>query len=719
VQQTIPAVESRPRPSLPFVRLGGLAAVALGAQLCGEDGRASSELPAVTVLAPAREATPTAPDLAASRRQLEQVPGATSLVDAQTRQQGATGTLSGFLALAPGIFAEPNSGGQDTRLSIRGSGIQSEDGVAGVAVLQDGIPINEADGEVDIESLDLTGIHHAEIYRGADALRYGATNLGGALNFVSLTGHDVGPVAIRIEGGSFGYRQEHVASGLLSGPWDGIIGLTDRASDGFREHSRESSQRVAANLGYRFSSSIENRFYATYAHLDRQSPGDLAKDELADEPSDADPEAIEQDLGRTWDMVRLADKLALNDGPRSLEASVSWTHRLWRERGPFTAEERQGILRFSFDDVAGDLTFIDRSPWLARDNQLLVGMQPSAEIAHNRYYENLDGEQGDQIAGHRIEATNLVWFAEERNAFLPHWQAVLGAQLAIAHRAYHDDFAGSPNAGESDSQTRIGISPKLGVIYRVHDHAQLFANASRSFQPPSIDDLVLLQESGPVLYRYAPLRAQTATTVEVGTRGDQNGWSWDVALYRSWVRNELLELNDAFGNGLGTVNASPTIHQGVEIGLETELLDWGGDGRSAASRLLLEQSYTLNDCHFADDAVYGRNRLAGIPVHLYRAELTYRHRSGFYAGPGMTWSPSRYPVDHANTLYADPYVIVSARAGWMWGERFQVFVEGTNLTDRHYAASVAPIADARTDPDPEIFRPGNGRAVVGGIAASW
>jgi outer membrane receptor protein involved in Fe transport len=82
---------------------------------------------------------------------------------------------------------------------------------------------------------------------------------------------------------------------------------------------------------------------------------------------------------------------------------------------------------------------------------------------------------------------------------------------------------------------------------------------------------------------------------------------------------------------------------------------------------------------------------------------------------------SSYPVDNANSLDADPYVLLGARAGWVWNERLRVFVEGTNLTNKTYAAVVAPIQDARLsqDADPAIFRPGNGRSIVGGIEASW
>jgi hypothetical protein len=41
----------------------------------------------------------------------------------------------------------------------------------------------------------------------------------------------------------------------------------------------------------------------------------------------------------------------------------------------------------------------------------------------------------------------------------------------------------------------------------------------------------------------------------------------------------------------------------------------------AGDRLSLDQSYTLNDFHFVQNSVYGDNRLPGIPVHVYEAQL--------------------------------------------------------------------------------------------------
>jgi hypothetical protein len=58
----------------------------------------------------------------------------------------------------------------------------------GLTLLQDGIPINLADDNGDFQELEPIFFDHLEVYRGANALRFGSGTLGGAVNGVTPTG---------------------------------------------------------------------------------------------------------------------------------------------------------------------------------------------------------------------------------------------------------------------------------------------------------------------------------------------------------------------------------------------------------------------------------------------------------------------------------------------------------------------------------------------------
>jgi len=290
-----------------------------------------------------------------------------------------------------------------------------------------------------------------------------------------------------------------------------------------------------------------------------------------------------------------------------------------------------------------------------------------------------------------------------------------------------DYFTSSDDGDQSANLAFTTLNPKIGAIYEINDQDQIYANFSRSWQPPSFDNMVDFDNNDPPppfgggSLVFSPLVPQRAWTAEVGTRGEEGRFGWELSLYRSWVRNELLDINDATGQDRGAVNISRSYHQGIEAGLDIELLNsmFVRKGKGAATdRLTLEQTYTLNDFHFDADPVYGDNNIGGIPIHLYHADLLYHAPCGFYAGPNLEWNITPYPVDHANTLYADPYALVGFKTGIEFKNGFSAFFEAKNLGDERYASSVDPIPDARTVGGPiEIFHPGDGRSFYAGV--SW
>ena len=73
----------------------------------------------------------------------------------------------------------------------------------------------------------------------------------------------------------------------------------------------------------------------------------------------------------------------------------------------------------------------------------------------------------------------------------------------------------------------------------------------------------------------------------------------------------------------------------------------------------------------------------------------------------------------SNTLFADSYALLGFRGGFRQSNGFSLFLDCKNLTNQGYASSIDVFADARTEPNPEIFHPGDGRSFYGGISWSW
>ena len=657
-----------------------------------------------------------------SAKQKTQVPGAFTVRTSDDMKLGRASNFEDLLQRTPGVFLQSENGAEVSKISIRGSGITSEGEPLGVMFLLDGLNFNQGDGESVLEDFDVAALSHAEVFRGADALKYGALTLGGAINLVPFTGYDAAPFQVRLEGGSYGFFRGDMSGGAVQGKFDEFAAIGFRAREGFREHSRENTEILFADLGYKFSDYVENRFYLTLNETNRNLPGGLTKSEMENSPTQANPLAIPQDWNKEWSYVHLADKLSIRTDEIQLDVGAFWFHRDLENRGFFSPNFREGIEMFYSDNFGGSLSFVSRRELFGRRNMLTIGLSPQYEDEPTQNYENIFGHTGATTARGIGSSINVPAYLEDQLYLTPRLSILAGAQAIFAERHFQDEFLTDAAGNQSNRQNFWGFSPKLGAIYEINRKTQAFMNFSRSWQPPSLDNLVDFTEGPNSSVVYTPLQPQHAWTIEVGTRGEYSRFQWELSLYRSWVRNELLEINDAFGNDIGTRNVPRTNHQGIEASLEVELLREimvPKQSNRAGDRLSLDQSYTLNDFHLDQSAVYGDNRLPGIPIHVYEAQLLYQSPFGFYAGPNLQCNLSRYPVDEANTLFADSYVLLGFRAGFRRTNGFSVFIDCRNLTNQRYASSIDVIADARTEPNPEIFHPGDGRSFYGGVSWSW
>lgn len=637
----------------------------------------------------------TVPSLLEVQQKMRRIPGGANVVDSETYATGRASTLQDALGYSPGVFAQSRSGAEETRLSIRGSGIQRTFHLRGVKILQDGSRLNLADGSADFQSIEPLAARYIEVFRGGNALQYGSTTLGGAINFVTPTGYDAERFRARGEAGSFGYNRLMLSSGGVHGSLDYFASVSRYSQDGFRDWSEQENWRMFSNMGYRINADLETRFYLTYTKSKTNIPGNLTKAQLRDNPRQANAVSLMGRQARDIDLIRVANRTVMKlAGGRygQLEFSAFYSHKdLWH---PIFQ-----VLSQPTNDFGFGLRYVNEMPVAGYRNRFVVGFEPSwGNVMDNRFV-NISGRAGARTAKFDQSVSTYDVYAEDQFYLLPELSLIVGAQYTHTSRKQKDLFmAGGVDQSRSRDYQRF--TPKAGMIYELNPHIQFFSNVSTSFEPPSFSELT----SGPVM---APVfaKAQRAITFEVGSRGHFGMAEWDIALYRAHVRNELLARVDPITSSpLGTVNADKTVHQGVELGLDVEL----------AKMVYLRQMYMFNDFKFDGDPAFGNNQLAGIPRHFYKAELTYRHAEGYYIGPNVEWSPQKYYVDHANTVYANSYALLGFKIGKRSKSGFSWFAEARNLTDQKYAATTGVIENAGGI-DQAQFLPGDGRSFFAGL----
>jgi iron complex outermembrane receptor protein len=575
-------------------------------------------------------------------------------------------------------------------VSIRGSGLQRTFHMRGIYLLQDGVPITLADGSGDFQTVEPLALAYTEVRRGANALEYGGTTLGGSINFVSPSGYDGGGIHPRIEGGSFGYQRALVTMGDVVGSADYFASLSAYQQDGFRDWSHQENERLFANAGFMLSDSVETRFFVSALNSYSQLPGSITKAQLKADPEQANATSLAGRQKRNYELYRLANRTVVDLGGGTLELTAGYSykdlfHPIFQVLQQRSNDYNVGA-RYVTEHAIGGLA-----------NRFVLGAAPSwNEVSDDRFL-NVAGEKGAPAAASDQRSRNLTAYAQDELSVSAQWTLVAGLQWTDSNRRYLDHFLS--NGDQSLDATYVRVAPKLGFLWQAAHDWTVYGNVSDSFEPPSFGELT----GGPGVDL---LDAQHARTVELGTRGSTTRVQWDIAAYSARVREELLGLNGPDGQPLGTVNAPRTEHDGLEAGVQiaiTKSLTW-------------RSSYLWSRFKFDDNASYGDNALPGIPAHFYRGELTWSAARGYFVTLNTEWSPRRYAVDMAHTLFADPYAVFGLKVGRDEKAGFSWFLEGRNLANRTYAATTGVIADAR-GLDAAQFLPGDGRAVYAGV--SW
>ena len=664
------------------------------------DGTHADALPAVTVRATAQPID-TQPSLPQARAERLRVPGGSDVVDMDSVREGRVSTLQDVLSFSPGVIAQPRFGSEETRLSIRGSALQRTFHLRGILLMQDGIPVTLTDGSGDFQALEPLAARYVDVLRGANAFGVGAATLGGAINYVSPTGVDAPGWQVRGEAGSFGYKREGLQWGGASadGRVDCFASLSGFQQNGYRDHAYQNALRFNGNLGVRLTSAAETRFFLGAARSHSDLPGNLTWAQFKDDPRQAAPANVSGDQQRNIEVLRLANRTTLDLGADSrLELNAFVSHKTLFH--PIFQ-----VIEQSSKDWGLGARWVRQAPLAGRPNRLTLGLQWGAGEMDDDRFVNLAGHAGARTNQLHNKARQLTLYAQDEFTLRPDLTVVAGAQAQRSTRDNSDRFIAPGQGDESFSRRYRAFSPRLGLVWDLQPrtperYAQLYTSLSRSFEPPSFGEL-----TGGL--RPNLLNAQRGTTLELGTRGAEGGWTWDVALYHARLSGELLQ-TQVFpaGNSAAaapqTVNAGRTIHQGIEAAV----------GWRPVAALEWRAAWTVNDFRFKDDPVFGNNRLPGLPRQTLRSELLWRGANGLYAGPVLT-AAARTDVDMAASTSAAGYVLWGLKAGQRIDRHWSWFVDGRNLANRKYASSVGVVRQATAGTP--LYLPGDGRSVYVGL----
>ena len=278
-------------PALPRAPGGALLLALLPAAALAQDAQPTT-LPEMEVVGRAPGSL-TVPSVAEQRKQVELTPAAARFIDAEEFQNRRAFTLRDVLADTPGVFVQERYG-QELRLSVRGSGIargfhlRGRRGAAGRHPGEPGGRVRRL-----LPDRPAGAAQRVAVFPGGNALAYGASTLGGAINFVT---------ADRLYRGGAehpprrGRRLGHLAAvgpGLRASSatrmrWPTTPTSRPMAGGSTAAAATTSSTPMSATAS---PTRVETRFYAGIYGTRQQLPGSLTLGQALNTPRIANPTA--------------------------------------------------------------------------------------------------------------------------------------------------------------------------------------------------------------------------------------------------------------------------------------------------------------------------------------------------------------------------------------------------------------------------------------------
>jgi iron complex outermembrane receptor protein len=632
-----------------------------------------------------------------------EVPASIQSVGAETiGQAGPRVNLSESLSRIPGVTVLNRSNyAQDLQLSIRGFGGRSTFGIRGVRLLADGIPATMPDGQGQAATIALPAASRIEVLRGPLTVLYGNA-AGGVVQSFSADGAPTPELTGEYLLGGFDTWRAGLRAGGQDGASNYVADWSRFATGGWREHGSARREQLAAK--WRFDPAPGTRVTLVGNAFDQPlalDPLGLTRSQLAADPRQAAPEAIEQNARKTVSQDQLG-VLAEHrlDAARTIRARV-----YLGQRDVFQALATP--LRFQLAPTsAGGIVDLDRSfggasLQFAATTRLgdavleaTLGADYDRQRERRRGYVNRAGTQGELRRDELNTVYNADLYALANLALPGGWTITAGARSSTVSFASQDHYVTAGNGDDSGSVRYGATSPVLGVSRLVGEHLNLYANWGRGFETPTFAEIAYRSTTGSLTGLNLALSPSTSTHAEVGAKLRLGAHRLDLAAFAIDTRDEIVVDENAGGRATFR-NAGRTRRDGFEIAYSASL----AAGLSARVALTwLDARYTegfASGSGAAAVTVAAGNRLPGTSPRMVFAELVWRPR-GEAVPSGLQLAAEvqhvgRLYVDDANSDSADAWTVVNLRAGLAqragaW--RFAQLLRVDNLGGRRYVGSV-------------------------------
>ena len=632
-------------------------------------------------------------------------------------------SIEEILRDVPGIMVDNrNNLSQGDRISSRGLGVRAQFGVRGVKILLDDIPLTTADGQTQLNNVDLSQVGRVEVIRGPVAALYGNAS-GGLISIKtrSLKDHKF-RIAPRMTIGSYGFQRLQLQLSQADSNTRSIFNTYSSNSDGYRRHSYAQqygvsifhSRTVSKNLTARV---MANVFDGPFMY----NPSSLDFSTSKDSPKSVRSYVLKQGAAkkiRQFQIGNVVDYISADSSVYQLTAYVLRRSLLNPIPGRIIDLNRlSGGLRVSRQAVWNNITYITGLDTEWQDDERI-------ESRNLGLIEDKVGNVNDEAVFSSLRYGERQLYQEENVLGVGVFSSLnidinpnLSASISTRfdRSGYHVVDRLQLDGDDSGNRHLGQWSRFLGLNYGPHSQLRFYVNYGTSFQNPTTVELSNRVDGKG---GFNPdLNAERVNSLELGggVADIRRNWHVDWSVYRMKMEDMLVPFQTDNADSEETYfrNVGVALNRGIEWIIKFKPTRYFG----------LQYAYTYSNFEFVDYTLnqvqLSGNRVPGLPPHRTYASAKYYLNSRFYVSIDLEAVSRYYANDYNGPLvngsdeeynyFNKGYRRTDLRLSYSLGKG-QIFVGINNIFNVRYNGSIVPNAFGN-----RFFEPAAGRVLFLGL----
>ncbi|QWD81128.1 TonB-dependent receptor domain-containing protein [Polynucleobacter sp. MWH-S4W17] len=622
---------------------------------------------------------------------LYKIPGTVDVIDQKKMEELQPQSLQDVLKTIPGVNIRGDEGGLGAipNIGIRGLGPGRS---TKVLLLEDGAPIQPSlfISNASYYSPPVEQIDGIEVLKGASGLKYGPSNIGGVVNYLSKTPAPGFKLTGKV--GNYGYRLAELEAGGKSSS-NGAIGginLIQSESNGYQGNGfkmydilvkggMEISQNQWLSVKY---THYDNNINTSYVGLRPNQYSNQSKDNPA--PNDR---FITQRNG-----VDLNHAIEIS--PETKINTLMYWSRLSRDYW------RQSIVKRTQESTVFRACNVGADCLIGRNREFqMLGIDSRVSHAYKALGISNEAEFGlrlhtesqiNQVLSSKTltysgrltsqednKANSVAVYAQNRFLLSKDFALIPGVRVES-----YNQTRSNAATGKAGSAKNVETIPQIGATWQLVPQVQAYGSVYKGFAPAqlatAIDDKGVDQQLAP----------ERSTNTELGLRGRSGAFTYDSAIFSMNFSNQIV--NQSLAAGISKANGGKSLHQGAEMSLAYALGGgWGINGNATY----------IPVAKFVGTSSLGRdgNRITYTPKLTSNLGVSYE-KNGFNTLVNLNYLSAQY-ADSANTVAQNAigtlgevpaFATVNWSANYAINKDWKVFGVINNVFDRRYISSRSP-----------------------------